>query len=250
VFAEQLDSLLATHRFVTLDEALAAAPVGARRVYRPRVAITFDDAYAGALTVGVAELKARQLPATIFVTPGFIGGGMFWWDILADPDSDLDSAFRERALSSARGLTKDVLHMAREAELPQHVAPAHARGATPEQLTAALEFEGITLGAHTWNHPNLTSLVDADLRNELVQPLEWLKRFGDRGLPMISYPYGLADRRVMDAARDAGYRAGFMIEGGWAKEPLPDPFAVPRLNVPAGISRYGFDLRAAGQLHG
>jgi hypothetical protein len=54
----------------------------------------------------------------------------------------------------------------------------------------------------------------------------------------------------MDASHDAGYTAGFMIEGGWTTPDPRDPFAIPRLNVPAGVSRDGFVLRAAGLIQG
>jgi len=245
-FAAQLDSLLMTHRIVPLGDALAPPADDSVRDTRPRIAITFDDAYAGALTAGIAELRARELPATVFVTPGFLGGRAFWWDVVANPDSGLDDGFRERALTSGHGLTDDILSLARKSGLSVHAMPVHACGATVKQLAVAMEFDGITLAAHTWSHPNLTSLADADLLAELTRPLEWLKPFGNRALPMISYPYGLADRRVMDASRDAGYVAGFMIDGGWTTRAPRDLFAIPRINVPAGVSRDGFILRTSG----
>ena len=46
------------------------------------------------------------------------------------------------------------------------------------------------------------------------------------------------------------YVAGFMIDGGWTTAAPRDPFAIPRLNVPAGVSRNGFILRAAGLIQG
>ncbi|MEO7043537.1 MAG: polysaccharide deacetylase family protein, partial [Gemmatimonadaceae bacterium] len=175
-----------------------------------------------------------------------LDGKTFWWDILSQADSGLDDAFRARALTDAHGLNGQVLELARAAGMRENEVPPHASGASSGQLADALEFSGITLAAHTSNHPNLVSLDDGELMNELAQPLEWLKQYGERALPMVSYPYGLADRRVMDASHDAGYHAGFMIEGGWTSPRPSNPFAIPRLNVPAGVSRAGFVLRAAG----
>ena len=70
-FVEQLDELTQHCEIVSLDEAIehAWSPDAAR----PRVAITFDDAYRGAVTVGIPELVRRGLPATVFVAPAFIG---------------------------------------------------------------------------------------------------------------------------------------------------------------------------------
>ena len=248
-FAKQLDSLLESHDLVGLDAALhQVAPE--QRTRRPRATITFDDAYAGAMTAGVAELRARGLPATIFVTPSLLDGGSFWWDTFADPAAGLDSAFRQRALTEGRGLNEEVATVARSASLATHEMPAFARGASMNDLFTALDYPGITLAAHTWSHPNLSALPDSMLAAELARPFEWLGQFGDRALPMVSYPYGLADQRVRDAARAAGYTAGFMIDGGWSSAPPRDPFAIPRLNVPAGVSENGFVLRAAGLIQG
>jgi peptidoglycan/xylan/chitin deacetylase (PgdA/CDA1 family) len=40
---------------------------------RPRVALTFDDGFRDNLTVAVPMLEKYSMPATVFVTPGFIG---------------------------------------------------------------------------------------------------------------------------------------------------------------------------------
>lgn len=246
-FAAQLDALIRTHDVVPLGESMSEIPT---RQSRPRAVITFDDAYSGAMTVGIRELRARNLPATVFITPSFLDGRSFWWDVLADPRRGLDPRVRERALSDGRGLSTEVLALAAQMGIPVHEMPPHARGASTEQLNAALQHDGITFAAHTWSHPNLTALPDAELAEELQRTRTWLHCFGERSLPMVSYPYGLADRRVQQAAADAGYTAGFMIEGGWTVAAPTDIFAVPRLNVPAGVSTNGFILRAAGLLQG
>ena len=251
VFAEQLDALLYTHDVIPLAEALRPTNLHTRQNgMRPRAVITFDDAYAGALSAGVAELRARSLPATIFVTPAFLGSRSFWWDLLSDETTGLDAETRKRALTEGRGLTDDVLELATRAGAAIRQMPVHARGASIDDLNGAIAAGQISLAAHTWNHPNLTSLSDTQLTDELARPLDWLGQFGDHALPIVSYPYGLADRRVQHAARDAGYSAGFMIDGGWTTFAPQDPFAIPRLNVPAGVSRNGFVLRAAGLMQG
>jgi hypothetical protein len=64
---------------------------------------------------------------------------------------------------------------------------------------------------------------------------------------VISYPYGISSPRVEHAARAAGYTAGLLIEGGWIfGGTIENPFAVPRLDVPSGLSAAGFELRTAG----
>src|SRR5690348_4128876 len=77
-FAAQLDLLASTHDVVPLESIVDDVSESAR----PRVAITFDDAYHGAITAGLEELRRRAMPATIFVAPGLLGGDT-WWDRLA-----------------------------------------------------------------------------------------------------------------------------------------------------------------------
>lgn len=244
VFAAQLDALLETHDVLSLD-ALLATPAETSASTRPRAAITFDDAYLGALTVGIEELARRDVPATVFVAPDFVGGRSFWWDALADAERGLAPDARERALGEARGIDACVRAVI---GTPTAELPEWARCATEHDIDAALTSARITLASHTWSHPNLMRLDDAELATELARPREWLARYGDRALPVISYPYGLADARVQRAARDAGYRAAFMISGGWTSPPIGGRYDVPRLNIPAGLSRDGFVLRAAGIL--
>lgn len=244
-FAGQLDRLQQTHDVVTLKEALNSLP-GRSRSGRPRAAITFDDGYAGALTVGIEELRARCMPATVFITPSFLDGGSFWWDTYAHPIAGLDPTLRRQALTDSLGLAPAVKVLARKKNLPTQDLPAFARGASVSELHTALQYEHLTIAAHTWSHPNLVMLPDAKLSSELTRPLEWLGQFRARALPMVSYPYGLSDTRVQNAARDAGYTAGFLVDGGWTSTPPQDQFAIPRLNIPSGVTRNGFVLRTAG----
>ena len=242
-FEAQLDRLLRTHDVVPLDDVLA--PV--RRGARPRAVLTFDDAYAGAVHHGLGLLAARRLPATMFVAPGRLGGQAFWWDAWRGASS---SAFREFVLSAGGGRDTAATDAAGRFDMAPADIPAPARTATEQDLRDALgRHPELTLGSHTWSHPNLAALSGRDLQEEVERPLEWLRAFGERGLPWIAYPYGLRSAASDDACRRAGYRAGLLVEGGWVPG-VHQAYQVPRFNVPAGLSPDGFTLRLAGLLHG
>ncbi|MDQ3244637.1 MAG: hypothetical protein M3Q09_12990, partial [Gemmatimonadota bacterium] len=132
MFATQLDILQETHDVIPLAEAITSHWNPGQR---PRVAITFDDAYRGAVTVGVEELVARSLPATIFVAPAFVGGGTFWWDALAAADSgSLDAGLRNRALDAWRGVDREVRAGAQALGIAQQLVAEHARCASEKEL--------------------------------------------------------------------------------------------------------------------
>ncbi len=243
-FREQLDVLAGHASVVPLAELLEPA---AATTTRPRVAITFDDAYAGAVTAALPELERRGLPATMFVTPGMLGGGGFWWDMVqAAAGTDLPEGFRLEALETGRGEGERVQALAGLRGLHLAAPPAACRPASEAELARATRWEGFTLGAHTWSHPNLARLERHELPAELGPPLDWLRERFPRAEPWLAYPYGLTGPAVEVAAREAGYRAGFLVSGGWLPEPDRNPFQLPRLNVPAGLSRNGFVLRTSG----
>jgi len=242
-FRAQLDALVETHDVVPLDDVLRPRP---GRSSRPRVAITFDDAYRGAVTCGVAELQARDLPATVFVVPAFVGGKTFWWDSLDAAPHGPGEALREHALSELRGVDSDVRRWAAGAGIEPRPVPAHACAASEQELAEALRHPGLTLGSHTWSHPNLARLGAAEVAAELEQSLRWLRERFERVGPWLSYPYGMTSPEVEAAAMRTGYAAALRVTGGPVPRRWERPYALPRINIPAGLSRRGFTLRAAG----
>ena len=241
-FAAQLDMLSAVADVVPLARLDEAQPA------RPRVAITFDDAYHGAVTVAVEELVARNLPATIFVAPGRLNGHVFWWDALGDATRELDPRVRDHALTELAGADERVRAWANETRIvARDNLPPYARASSIADLLQAAKRPGITIGSHTWSHPNLTRLSRDELAKELSDSLAWVRaQFGSSALPWLAYPYGLESPAVRDAAATAGYVAGVRIDGGWHRGALRAPFARPRLNVGSGMSVYGLRARVLG----
>jgi peptidoglycan/xylan/chitin deacetylase (PgdA/CDA1 family) len=242
-FAAQLDLLARGHDVVPLAN-LAEPTTGGR----PRAVITFDDAYQGTLTAGVAELARRGLPATIFVPPSFLGGGSFWWDALAGDDG-MSADVREHALHRLGGEDDRIREWASAHATVPPPLPTHQLCGTEAQLREAVGA-GMTLGSHTWSHASLPTLPADRLRRELVDSREWLRnRFEGKGfVDWLAYPYGHTSAAVAIAAEAAGYIGALRVDGGWLRGPAPfaDPFDIPRQNIPAGISIRGFELRVAG----
>jgi peptidoglycan/xylan/chitin deacetylase (PgdA/CDA1 family) len=248
-FAAQLDQLARTHEITPLADLLTG-PLA--RTRRPRAVLTFDDGTLGAVTAGVTELQRRGLPATLFVTPGRLGRHAFWWDRLGSgATGEVPPDLRSEALTRLRGEDDAIVAWAGPRAAAPATVPECARTATEAELDEALRVPGITVASHTWSHPNLAALEVRELEDELTRPLAWLRARWPAALPAVSYPYGLSSPAVADAARRAGYRAGFLISGGWLSSSADSQaFALPRLNVPAGVSPEGFELRTSGLLGG
>lgn len=238
-FARQLDILAESHSVVPID-ALFRDPLSKTG---PLVAITFDDAYAGAINIGITELVKRQMPATVFVAPGLLGS-VPWWDAVAESGA-VPEKIREYALGALRGDASAILGWARDSST-SNSAPPLPRIAGESELSEIAATPGITFASHSWSHCNLATLSCSELEAELTRPVEWLRSRFPAVVPYLSYPYGIRSDTVERVAEQAGYIGAFRIDGGWMMPPIRQRYALRRLNIPAGLSADGFRLRLAG----
>ena len=241
-FAEHLEMLSEVADVAPLDQ------IDREGDGRPRVAITLDDAYRGAVCEGVAELVKRALPATIFVAPARLEGHVFWWDALSSERGTLDRGVRDYALNTLAGSDERVrAWAARSAISTSDDLPDYARAATRGEIRAALSSPGITVGSHTWSHANLANLRLEEIVSEVSSSRAWLKReFAGKSIDWLAYPYGLHSVTAQQVVADASYAGALAITGGWHDAARVSQFARPRLNVPAGLSVAGLKTRMVG----
>jgi peptidoglycan/xylan/chitin deacetylase (PgdA/CDA1 family) len=246
-FSCHLDLLSELGSVVGLEDAMRP-----RRTHDgvPRFVVTFDDAYRGTLTAGMRELAARKLPATVFVPPGMLGASGFWWDRVATADSGLDPEVRRVALEELDGETDKVLAWAVETGREVLELPDHARPVTEGELLHLEVPDEVTFGAHTWSHPNLRSLSPDRAESEMARSREWLSSHSRRYVDWIAYPYGLHSNAVERLAAKY-FEGALLVSGGLAErrgKSRSNRFAVPRVNVPRGITLDGLKLRLSGLL--
>jgi len=244
-FRWQMDLLEQFCSVVPLQEVLDPAS-SAESDQQLRVAITFDDAYVGTLREALPELVRRSLPATVFVPTGLVGGGAFWWDDLGISGWE---GSRE-PLEELKGETAQIRRWARRRGLECRLQGPSQAAASEEEVLRASRLPGVTFGVHTVGHPNLTRLSGLEVRKELEDARRWLL---EREIPLsdcVAYPYGLASSEVGSVVRELGFRAGLTITGGWIPKGPVDVFSLPRLNIPAGLTRENYLLRLLGILSG
>jgi peptidoglycan/xylan/chitin deacetylase (PgdA/CDA1 family) len=80
-FENQVKMLSEEYRVVPLEDLLAS--LRRRRVPDRAVVLTFDDGYADNLTTAEPMLSAHGVPATVFVSSGYVNAQReYWWDEL------------------------------------------------------------------------------------------------------------------------------------------------------------------------
>ena len=237
-FVELIDRLLEIFSPRSLQHVLLPAD-------SPGLAITFDDAYCGALSLALPELGRRGIPSTVFVPTARIGNHEFWWDVLAGESGGLEPELREYVLREMQGDETQVRAWAGARGLALAKMPDLWRSATLEELRTASSLSGVALAPHSSSHRALDRLAQDELQLELHGPLDW---FQANGLPCgrtLAYPYGRWSPPVLAATQRAGYEAGWLVSGGWTTSSSTNRFAMPRLNVPAGASVPNMMLRIA-----
>lgn len=172
-FGRQLEFLRREFRPVPLSEAVDRLRTG--RADGHEVVVTFDDGFRNQVDNAAPILAEHGFSACFFLVTGFVGA----------PADEASRFCRER------------LH------LPLTVEPIDWAGA--ERL---LEL-GHEVGSHTQSHPDLTSLDDDRLQDELLSSREELRRrLGN--VQHFSAPYGERSRfsdAIGDAAGGAGYES-------------------------------------------
>jgi peptidoglycan/xylan/chitin deacetylase (PgdA/CDA1 family) len=144
------------------------------------LSITFDDGYADNAELAVPVLKRWNLPATFFVSTGFMG-------TQEQTDWDVEANVQSRWMSWAQ--------------------------------VAGLRDHGHEIGSHTVSHANLGELQSADVTSELRRSIEHLSQRIGVVPKHFAVPYGRAFGSLAEAvaiARQLGFRSVSLCRGGVA----------------------------------
>lgn len=265
VFEAQLDYLSREGTVVSLADVCAGLFAG-RPLPDRAVALTFDDGYRDNYTQALPALRARGLPATVFVTAGHLDSGRrFWWDDVAG--AAFAAAPGEYTLDLGRGPEPVWLDggparrrlvdrvCARAKALPHVEARAWLSklgatfGGAPDEERSVLSWQearemaaaGIEIGSHTLDHPVLSRLEPGEAERQVVASRRLIEERLGKAVRFFAYPNGTREDftpEVERAVRQAGYQAALTtIEG--RPRPSSDPFKLERVAVSAGMCTDG-----------
>ncbi len=86
----------------------------------------------------------------------------------------------------------------------------------------ALDSDGMTIGAHTWDHHRVDRYSDGDWHKQLTKPRKHLEHLVGHPVHYFAYPYGVFNAKAFSHLRRAGYWAAFQLTSDplSKKEPL------------------------------
>lgn len=209
------------------------------------VAVTFDDGFSDTYRYAFPILKRYSIPATVFVSTGYVDSGEpFWFELAAylafnvEPGSleieGCGTAFpsgnsaeeRTRSLRRLHEILKSLPNGRRNEIISgwaqrfssqiAHDALGHGRPISWDQV-GEMARAGIDFGSHTVTHPNLTQLTDQELEWELAESKRVLEARLQNAVDTLAYPIGTTsafDARVIAATAQQGFKLGVTYVSG------------------------------------
>jgi len=239
-----------------------------------RCAITFDDGWADNHRLAFPELRRLGLPATLFVTTGYIGTPrLFWPERLAfilqglkpgELHEGVTAGLPEGIAQCLPRLSRasDGAHLDRLIELLKEVDEktredflerlAHARNRESAPLESRmldwdqvrdLHRQGFEIGSHTVNHVLLTQADPFRAEEEIGQSRKQIAAELQWAPQSFAYPNGNWNPDLTLAVRKAGYVRAVTTDLPWtASAEIDSTFALPRKNLCEGSSKglFGF----------
>ena len=266
-FSWQMEFVCRHFNLITF-ETLVAYQEGRSRLPKCPAIVTFDDGHLDNYEVAFPILKQLGVPATIFLSTGYVGcGGTFWFDRVAhllyraregtleigdiDFSAELrDVASRRQAAERLLGTLKRVRNEERLAalgKLEQFLSSKTGPDATGSAVVnwdqvREMSRAGIEFGSHSVTHPILTALPDETLDRELRESKQAIELQTGKPCDVFAYPVGSGafDARVLEATRRCGYKLGISYASG--TNPLGgfDAYAIRRLHVERYTTRAYF----------
>lgn len=235
---------------------------GLRKGVLPKgsVCVTFDDGWQDNLSLALPILEEFQIPATVFVTSGFVKRqAVPWWleleqlisvnDELLDTNGNSEervnlsspqekNTFFARINDELRRLPYgDQLTRLKALQSEAKTVPAsqNERALSAAELQQLSKSRLVTIGAHTVHHPVLSCEDEESAKRELSSARFSIQDTIERKVQFFAYPFGdeqAVGLREFAFAEEAGYELAFTTRPGHVFYQHEDHrSALPRINV-------------------
>lgn len=230
---------LVSRYFTPLSLAKALELMDRGELPENAICVTFDDGYADNESCALPILKKWKIPATVFVSTGFINGGRMWNDTVVETIKcageyiDLRKVgldeYTFKDSESKRTVAQKILTEIKHREVEQRAEAVDfieslAEQSLPNDLMATdqqilnLDAAGVEIGGHTVNHPILAKLNDARAEQEIIDGKVHLESILSKRLRYFAYPNGKLGVDYLESqvriVKEAGFEAAVSTTWG------------------------------------
>lgn len=266
LFEQQLRYISTHFRVVSVHTLLTE--MQSKRLQPNTLALTFDDGHYDFYENAWPLLKKYKLPATLYITTGFVDGQIWLWPDLIkylllnsreknlslppvgrlelNPDtinpcwSDIGDYCLTLGVSERNQFIAQLAD-ACGVDIPsQPIKPFSA--VTWAQLRSMHE-EGLDIASHTYSHPLLSKLGETDLNYELQHSSDMLHKHLGIKATGICYPNGRPEDINIDvirAAQATGYSYGLLARN--FPHQAAQPFLLGRLSANRDMTYFKWSL--------
>jgi peptidoglycan/xylan/chitin deacetylase (PgdA/CDA1 family) len=221
------------YEFISPDELVERLPN--RKNKRKFVVFTFDDGYADNYLHAYPVFKKHDVPFTIYVTTSFPDReAILWWYILEDLLLEKDriviktgSGEREFyccSLNEKEETFRDIRSIIMNTSTNNYIETItgifepygidvyrKTSGLTLswEQIALLSRDPLVTIGAHTVNHYDLSTLSPGEVKNEILVSKRSIESHLDKEVHHFAYPYGgreEAGKREFDLVKECRFK--------------------------------------------
>lgn len=196
-FIDELDFLLRYFKPVELHELLYPE-IRDKKVFH----LSFDDGLRQCYNVIAPILIRKGIPASFFVNPAFVDNRQLFHRYKAsllvshimEHPADLkhleDSGFDTRSVLAIPHHQTAVLDdMALKMGISWNSFLDDYKPYMTEDQVQKLVSQGFTIGAHSWDHPELWLLTEAEQLQQIVRSMEWVSEKFNPKLKVFAFPY-------------------------------------------------------------
>ena len=271
-FEKQMKHIKRWYEVVTMDK-LAEEINNGKKLRAPNIAITIDDGYHNNYTLAFPILRKLQLPATIYLTTGFINTNRAPWvdelldmlletkvktlclpEILSNEILDISTPVLKRAA------VKKLFHVLLRLEHDQRIRLLQRLS---EILKADSNFENngkrkmltwdeiaemsqhnISFGAHTVTHSTLSTMELNEAKAEIYNSKHEIEKKVGVQVNHFAIPNGKKEDfndELKQYCREIGLKTSASTEPGVVYS-LSDPYFLNRILPPAPISVFACEL--------
>lgn len=232
-FIKQLETIAKKYPVISLNDAVDQLR-HRRFKARQQVVLTFDDGYRDNYEAVFPILKRKGLPATFFLTTGYINSDRVLWDW-----GLVNLLNSNRMIKGVKINNRMIRHKTNEPRILFIIrALEKFKAGSPEAINKfacgskkdicltweqvkAMSQNGMEIGSHGMFHRSLSMIPAAEARQEIISSKEAVEKAIQRPCRHFAFPFGTGrdyNNRLISCVKEAGFKTCHINRDGCDKD--------------------------------